>query len=122
MSEISVFMKKAEEFLEMAKDAFLKEKYDTTALLSGQAVINANDGLTFKFLKKRASKSHEEALKLHLTVVRIINDSTGRKYLKRLIDARRKYGYTKSFCSKTEAERLLRDANKFISWVRIFIK
>lgn len=121
MSKVDIFMKKAEEFLEMGKDAFLKEKYDATAFLAGQAVINANDALTFKFLKKRASKSHEEALKLHLTVVRIINDSTGRKYLKDLIDARRKYGYTRSFCSKSEAERLLRNGNKFISWVRKFV-
>ena len=122
MNEEMIFMKKSEEFLDMAKDAFLKEKYDVSVFLCGQAVINANDALTLKFLKKRGGWSHDEALELHKKVVMIINDDTGRRYLKELIDARRVYGYTQKTCSKTEAERFLRDANKFLSWVRSFVR
>lgn len=117
-----IFMKKAEDFLEQAKDAFTKGRYDVAAFNAGQAAINANDALTMKFLQKRASKDHQEALKLNKQVVMLIGDSVGREYLRRLLDARRIYGYTNKICSKGEAETTLRDASKFLSWVRKFVK
>jgi HEPN domain-containing protein len=117
-----VFIKKAQDFYELSKDAFVKGMFDVSAFNAGQSVINANDALTMKFLGKRATKDHKDALKLNKSVILMINDNEGRKYLKELLDARRIYGYTSKNCSKKEAERLIRNANKFIIWVKKYCK
>lgn len=116
------FLKKSTEFLEEAKDSLVKERFNAAAFLAAQSAINANDALTLKFLSKRATKDHKDALKLNKQVVTKLNDSKGRSYLRELLDAIRIYGYSEKRCSKSEATRLIKNAQKFESWVRGLVK
>jgi len=116
------FLRKSDDFLEEARDAFVKARFDVAALNAAQSAINANDALTLRFLGKRATRDHKEALKLNKQVVTELNESEGRPLLRELLDAKRIYGYSAKNCSKREAERLLRNAQKFNSWVRKLLR
>jgi len=76
-SEATDYIKKADEFLSSAQDNLIKRRFNAAGFEATQAIINANDALTIYFLEQRASKNHREAIKLHLDVVRVINDSSG---------------------------------------------
>lgn len=117
-----IFLERAEEFLETAKTALAKEMYNVAAFNAGQAAISANDAVTMKFINRRASRDHNEALQLHREVVVILGDDEGRKYLSELLEARRIYGYTAKDCSKAESERLVRNAERFVAWTRKVLK
>lgn len=111
-------MKRTEDFLETAKECLVKGRFDVSAFNAGQAAINANDAICIHFLGKRATKDHQDALVLNKQVVSITGDSEGRTYLKDLLDYRRIYGYTEKECSRSEAEKILSLAGKFIAWCR----
>ena len=85
--EAKNYLMQAEEFLESAKDNLEKKRFNAAGFDAIQAIINANDALTIYFLERRASKDHREAMKLHVDVVRIINDSSCRSILKNALDS-----------------------------------
>lgn len=85
-------------------------------------MINANDALTIYFLERRASKDHREAIKMHIDVIRIINDRSQRNRLKEALDLRSYVGYLGTPISKRDAEKLVRSATQFILWVKKYIK
>ncbi len=83
-----------------------------------QCMINANDALTAHSLGAVASMDHREAVRLHTDVVRLIGDASQRDSLKRDLDQRSAFGYLGVPVSRTRAERVLRDAARFLEWVR----
>lgn len=86
------YLRKADEFLENAKEAFLKNRFNVAGFNAIQSVINSNDALTIAIIGKRASRDHREALRMHTEVVRVINDSSFRQILKRSLDSRTEVG------------------------------
>ena len=121
-SESAGYLKKSEEFLESARDSFNKERFNAAGFDATQSIINANDALTIHFLGKRASKDHREAIQFHLDVVRIISDDAGRKILADALDIRNLVGYLGESIRKSESEKIIRSAAKFIDWVKKFVK
>lgn len=116
------YLKQSEEFLASSKDNLKSGRNNASGFNAAQSMINANDALTLYFLGRRASRDHSEAIKLHIDVVKIINDSSWRKKLKESLDMRSNAGYTGSNISKTDAEKLVRYAAQFIGWVRNYLK
>ena len=119
--EAKNYMRKAEEFLEEAKDAMLKSRFNAAGFNAIQAVINANDALTIYIIGIRASQDHREAIKTHVETIRMINDSSGKQMLINALDKRSDVGYSGKDASKAVADVLLRDAMNFIKWVKKYV-
>lgn len=116
------YLDQAEEFLASSKDNLIKDRYNAAGFNAIQSMINANDALTIYFLERRASRDHREAIKMHIDVVKIINDSAWRKKLKESLDMRSNAGYSGTNISKKDAGKLIRHATQFIGWVRNHLK
>ncbi len=116
--EAADYLKKAAEFLESAADNLNKSRFNAAGFDATQSIINANDALTIFFLGKRASRDHREAIQFHTDVVRITNDNTGRKIIRDALEMRNTAGYLGTPVSKSGAENLVKEAAKFIEWVK----
>ena len=116
------YLKQAEEFLDSARDNLNAGRFNVAGFNATQSIINANDALTIYFLGRRASKDHREAIKLHVDVVREINDSSCRNIIKTALDMRSTVGYMGLSTSRKNAENLIRLASKFIEWVKKYVK
>jgi len=112
------YLAQADEFLNAAKNSLESGMFNAAAFNAVQAMINANDALTGSYLGQRASADHREGLKLHADVVRIINDGSQRDKLKDAMELRSHAGYMGVAISKADAERTVRHAVQFVSWVR----
>lgn len=112
------FLRLAEEFLASARANLAEGRFNAAGFDGIQAAINANDALTAHFLGMRASLDHREAIRLHVDVVRILGDRSQRDVLKRLLDRRSAFGYLGTASSQWDGERVLRDAVRFVGWVR----
>ena len=119
--EAKNYLKKAEEFLEEAKDAMIKSRFNVSGFNAIQSIINANDALTIYIAGIRASKDHREAIKTHIETVRTINDSYGKSILINALEKRSEVGYSGKDASKALAEKLLKDAMNFIGWVKKYV-
>ena len=116
--EALTYLRRAEEFLNSAYMSVEQGWHNVAGFNATQAVINSNDALTVYYLEKRASRDHKEAVRLHIDVVRKINDTTGRDILKHALDQRSLVGYTAKAISKDDAVRLIKSATKFVEWVK----
>ena len=112
------FLRQAEEFLESARGNFEERRYNAAGFDGIQSLINANDALTARFLGAVASLDHREAVRLHADVVRLLGDASQREGFKRDLDQRSGFGYLGVSASRAQAERVLRDAARFLEWVR----
>ena len=114
----AAFLAQAGEFLESARRNFEEARYHAAGFDAVQSLINANDALTAHVLGAVASLDHREAVRLHTDVVRILGDASQRDILKRDLDQRSTFGYLGATVSRSQAERVLRDAARFLEWVR----
>ena len=121
-TEAKNYLKKAEEFLEDAKEASLKSRFNAAGFNAIQSIINANDALTVSILGKRASKDHREAIQIHIEAVRIINDSQQRQTLRDALDSRSDIGYTGKLIGQSTAETLIKKAIRFLEWCKKYVK
>lgn len=112
------YLRQAEEFLEAARRSFGERAYNAAGFLAIQSMINANDALTAHFLGTVASLDHREAVRMHVEVVRLLGDASQKDVLKRDLDQRSTFGYLGVSASRAQAERVLRDAARFLAWVR----
>lgn len=116
------YLNQAEEFLASASQNLLEKRFNAAGFSAIQSMINANDALTIYYLERRASKDHREAIKMHVDVVKIVNDSSQRNRFKEAMDKRAYVGYLGTPISKKEAEKLLRSATQFLIWIRKYVK
>ena len=111
------FLLQAKEFLSSALDYLNKSRPNGAGFDAIQAMINSNDALTIHFLGKRASKDHREATGLHVDVVKIIHDDSGRAIIKEALDKRSGVGYVGKKISISDAKSIVDKAIKFVGWV-----
>lgn len=116
------YLMQAEEFLASAIQNLNEKRLNAAGFSAIQSMINANDALTIYHLERRASKDHREAIKMHIDVVKIINDGSQRGRFKEAMDKRAYVGYLGTPISKKDAEKLLRSAKLFLIWVRKYVK
>lgn len=121
-SEAGSYLRISKEFLDSAIDNMNKNRLNAGGFDAIQSIINANDGLTVRFLGQRASKDHKEANRLHVDVIKIINDNTCRGILKNSLEMRADAGYTGRDLGKGDARTLVNNAIKFLGWVKGYVK
>ncbi len=121
-SEAGSHLRISAEFLDSAIDNINKSRMNAAGFDAIQSIINANDALTVKFLGQRASKDHKEANRLHVDVIRILNDSTCRGILKNSLEMRADAGYTGRDLSKRDSQCLVNNAAKFLEWVKRYVR
>lgn len=117
-------LKEAEFGLESAKalldfESQGTEKYTVVIAQSIHSIIKANDALTLKFLNKRAIR-HDDAPQLFLELVRL--NKIPAKFadlrttvLMPAIQTKSKVDYKGLWSSKADAEKWVRNAEKFLS-------
>jgi HEPN domain-containing protein len=113
-------LKDALDFLESAGESLERGRYKVTVMNAGDAGIAANDAFTIFLLEQKASSDHREAYKLHKLAGQKIN-SNKIDSLKFLIEHRHKDGYRSVVVSKKTAEKVFREAIKFVKWVQEII-
>lgn len=106
----------------MAKEALMQLRFTAAAFNSIQSIINANDALTIFTIGKRASRDHREAIAMHTEAVRVIQNPSYRPILKNALDSRSEVGYSGRAVKKNEAEEFVKNATKFLYWVKGYIK
>lgn len=116
-SSALIRIKDASEFLDSAKDNLDKNRFKSVILDCGDAIIAANDALTIYVLGEMASRDHQEAIKLHKKVGVKINENRV-DILQNLLNIRHQKGYRAIVVSKSLAEETLKDATKFVKWVK----
>ena len=114
----AAFLAQAREFLESARSNLEEGRYNAAGFNAVQSLINANDAPTAHVLGAVASLDHREAIRLHVDAVRILGDASQRDVLKRDLDERSSFGYLGARASRSQAEHVLRDAARFLEWVR----
>lgn len=120
--EAKNFLIKAEEFLSTAKDSLIASKFSSAAFNAIQAIINANDALTIFVLGVRASTDHKEAMDMHLETIRKIHDTRFRTVLHDALSSRSEVGYSGKIIKKDEADKFVKNAVRFIEWVKNYVK
>lgn len=120
--DTSNFMRQAGEFLASAEDNIAKGRYNAAGFDAIQSIVNSNDALTIYYLGVRGSRDHKEAYRLHVDVVRILNDASCRDILKQSLDMRPVAGYLGKDLSEADANMLVRNALKYIVWVKSKLK
>ena len=111
---------KAEQFLEAARDSYLKENWNAVGLNTVHAAISANDALTVYYKKIRsASEKHSNSVGLLLEIFN--HDSETKKssrHLLWLIGRKNLVEYESRLFYKREAEEALTHADRFLLWAK----
>ena len=107
-NKASIRLKDADEFLESSRSN-LDHSVDAT--------IAANDAFTIHFIEEVASKDHFEAIKLHKLAGQKINENKASK-IALLLEERHRKTYRCVSVTKNLANGYLKEAEKFIDWVK----
>ena len=111
------FLQHAKEFLSSAMDNLKKGRPNAAGFDAVQSIINSNDALTVKFLGRRASKDHREAVNLHVDVIKVVHDDFGRDIIKEALDKRSAIGYMGKKMGTADAKSMVDKAIRFAGWV-----
>jgi len=114
------YLLKAEEFLDTAKDAFERTRYNASVLNSVHAIISAADALLV-FVKgfRYAGARHEEAVELFSGI--FTGAPEHEKNVSRfgtILSIKNKAEYLEVLLSSEDATDALRDAVRFLSYVK----
>jgi len=113
------FLKKADEFFEMMQESLKKKKWNAAGLNAIHAGISANDAiLTFHFGLRSISPKHDDAVKLLIAMMKRDDIETKAKHLRRLISVKNLVEYNGRLFSKSEAESLIKHAERFLDWAK----
>ncbi|MBI5347045.1 MAG: HEPN domain-containing protein [Candidatus Aenigmarchaeota archaeon] len=113
-------LKKAEEFMESAKGAFLKSHWNSAVTNAVHSAISSSDALLVFFKELRsAGESHDEILIL-LSGLDIDKEELKKKtqQFQRLAQIKNSAEYEEKLMSQQDAENSLRDAERFLEWVK----
>jgi len=114
------YLTKSEEFLDTANDALERTRYNASVLNAVHAIISAADALLV-FVKgfRYAGTRHEEAVELFSTI--FPGDREHEKNVSRfgtILSIKNKAEYLEVLLSSKDASNALRDATRFLSYVK----
>jgi len=114
------YLKRAEECYHAAKNSFEAQEWNSTTISAIHACIAASDAMCIYFLGKRnASENHNEAVALFKTIK--IDDekiNTNANRISRILDIKNMAEYEDRLVFKTEAEKILKDCERFLEYVK----
>ena len=114
------YLRKAEQHLALALQAFADGRWDSAVLLSVHAAISAGDAASAaKHGLRSASQSHSDQVKL-LRQLFPDDDATTRvsNQLAALIDRKNTVEYEARPCTQKDAEVATRQAERVVQWAR----
>jgi HEPN domain-containing protein len=118
-AEVRAFRRKAEQFMQSARDALERRNWDAAGHNAIHAVISANDALLgAKHGIRPAGKDHKDAATL---LARKDPTDEARKNatrLLRLVNKKNLVQYEGRVLSETEARALVTEASRFFEWAR----
>ncbi len=116
----SNYLKKADECLHAAKNSFASQEWNAAAINAIHSCISACDAFCVYFLGKRyAGDSHDDAVKLFRTIrnnEEKINENSNR--FLRIIRIKNMAEYEERLVSRTEAEKILKDCERFFEYIK----
>ena len=113
------YLKKAQEFLFMAQDSLVKEKWNAAGLNAIHAGISSADALlVFLHGVRSISPKHDDILKLLSSLVRHKALEENINHLRQLISMKNIVEYDQRLISRNEAVNLSKHAERFLAWVK----
>ena len=114
------YLLKSDEFLSTARDALERARYDACVLNAVHAIISASDALLV-FVKglRYAGTRHEEAVELFSTI--FPSEPEHEKNVTRfgtILSIKNKAEYMEVLLSSKDAADVLRDATRFLNYVK----
>lgn len=114
------YLRRAEECYHAAKNSFATQEWNAATISAIHAAIAASDAMCIYFLGKRnASESHNEAAALFKTIKTDDEEiNTNANRISRILSIKNMAEYEDRLVFKTEAEKILKDCERFLEYVK----
>ena len=114
------YLKRAEECYHAAKNSFEAQEWNSATISAIHACIAASDGMCIYFLGKRnVSESHNEAVTLFKTIKADDEEiNTNANRISRILSIKSMAEYEERLVFKIEAEKILKDCERFLEYVK----
>lgn len=113
------FLKKAEECFHAATNSFNNQEWNATTINAIHSCIAACDAICVYFLGKRhAGESHENAVNLFRTIKSSDEINTNANRILRILRVKNMAEYEERLVYKTESEKILKDCERFLEYVK----
>ena len=113
------YLKRAEECLYAAKNSFDTQRWNAATINAIHSCIAACDAMCVYFLGKRyAGESHNEAVTLFKTIKRSQEININANRIARVLRIKNMAEYEERLVYKSEAEKTLKDCERFFEYVK----
>lgn len=114
------FLKKAEECFHAAQNSFTIQEWNASTINAIHSCIAACDAICVYFLGKRhAGESHEDAVRLFETIAEKGEEiNTNANRILRILRIKNMAEYEERLVYKTESEKVLKDCERFLEFVK----
>jgi uncharacterized protein (UPF0332 family) len=114
------YLKRAEECFHAAKNSFNAQEWNAAAINAIHSCIAAGDAMCIYFLGKRhAGESHNDAVALFKTIKPGDEEISGNaNRIMRILAIKNMAEYEERLIFKTEAEKALKDCERFLQYVK----
>ena len=113
------FLKKAEECFHAAQSSFTIQEWNAATINAIHSCIAACDAICVYFLGKRhAGESHEDAVNLFRTIKASDEINTNANRILRILRVKNMAEYEERLVYKTESEKILKDCERFLEYVK----
>lgn len=115
----SNYLKKADECLHAAKTSFFNQEWNSATISAIHACISGCDAMCVYFLGKRnAGESHNDAVALFKTIQSNESINTNANRISRILRIKNMAEYEERLIYRSEAEKVLKDCERFIEFVK----
>jgi len=113
------YLKRAEECLSAARDSFSKENWNAATINAIHSCIAACDAMCVYFLGRRhAGERHDDAVALFKTTRTTEKVDTNANRITRILRIKNMAEYEERLVYRSEAEKVLKDCERFFEYVR----
>jgi uncharacterized protein (UPF0332 family) len=113
------YFKRAEECLHAAKNSFNNQGWNAATISAIHSCISACDAMCVYFLGKRhAGENHNDAIALFKTIKYGKEINTNANRIARILHIKNMAEYEERLIFKPEAEKVLKDLERFLDYVK----
>ncbi len=113
------YLKKAEECLHASKHSFSNQEWNSSTINAIHACISGCDAMCVYFLGKRnAGESHNDTVALFKTIESDESINTNANRISRILRIKNMAEYEERLVYRSEAEKVLKDCERFLEFVR----
>ncbi len=113
------YLKKAEECLNAPKNSFSTQEWNSSTISAIHACISGCDAMCVYFLGKRnAGESHNDTVALFKTIKIDESINTNANRISRILRIKNMAEYEERLVYRSEAEKILKDCERFLEFVR----